>query len=125
MTATAFCGVSEEPPLVLVCLTTAAGSTLAFAEAERFAVSVLRPEHEDLAERFATGRPDKFILGGFERSDSGLRTVRGALAAIECRTAEVRPAGDHTIVLGRVELARGGEGAALAYLHRGFARLAG
>ncbi len=123
MTATAFCGVSEDPPLVLVCLATAAGSTLAFAESERFAVSVLRPEHESLAERFATGRPDKFILGGFERAHSGPSVVRGALAAIECRTAEVRPAGDHTIVLGEVEHAEGREGAALAYLHRDFVRL--
>ncbi len=125
VTATAFCGVSEEPPLVLVCLAAAAGSTLAFAESERFAVSVLRPEHEDLAERFATGRPDKFILGGFERAQSGLSVVCDALAVLECRTAEVRPAGDHTVVLGEVQRAQGGKGPALAYLHRDLKRLDG
>ncbi len=123
MTATAFSAVSEDPPLVLGCLAVAASSTLAFAECERFAVSVLRPEHEDLAARFATGRPDKFILGGFERADSGLRVVSGALAVLECRTTDVRPGGDHSI-LGEVERAQSAEGAALVYFERDFATLA-
>jgi len=124
MTATAFSAVSEDPPLVLACLAVAASSTLAFAECERFAVSVLRPEHEDLAARFATGRPDKFILGGFERAHSGLRVVSGALAVLECRTTDVRPGGDHSILLGEVERAQSGEGAALVYFEREFAALA-
>jgi flavin reductase ActVB len=123
ITATAFTVVSDDPPLVAACLYTEAGSTAALVQSERFAVSVLRPEHEDLAERFATGRPDKFILGGFEALPSGLRAVSGALAVIECRTAEARPAGDHTILLGEVETTSAASGAALVYFRRGFAAL--
>jgi flavin reductase ActVB len=118
MTATAFSALSEDPPLVLVCLATAAGSTTAFEQSERFAVSVLRPEHEDLAERFATGRPDKFVLGGFDPLPSGLRAVTDALAVIECRTSRVHPGGDHSILIGAVEAARATPGPALVYFRR-------
>jgi flavin reductase ActVB len=123
ITATAFTPLSEDPPLVLVCLSTAAGSTAAFEQSERFAVSLLRPEHEDLAERFATGRPDKFVLGGFEPLTSGLRAVTGALAVLECRTGEVHPGGDHAIMIGHVEAARCSPGPALVYFRREFAAL--
>ncbi len=123
ITATAFTVVSDAPPMVAVCLDTDAGSTQALVHSERFAVSVLRPEHEDLADRFASGRPDKFILGGFEALPSGLRAVSDALAVIECRTAESHPTGDHTILLGEVETTSAASGAALVYFRRGFAAL--
>jgi flavin reductase ActVB len=118
ITATAFAGVSEDPPLVLVCLADAAGSTAAFLEADRFAISVLGPEHEELAERFATGRPDKFVLGGFEPLPSGLRVATGALAVLECRGHAVLSGGDHSILVGEVEVARARPGPALAYFRR-------
>jgi flavin reductase ActVB len=121
ITATSFTVVSDEPPLVAVSLYSEAGSTSALVQSERFAVSVLRPEHDDLAERFASGRPDKFILGGFEALPSGLRAVSDALAVIECRTADARPAGDHTILMGEVETTSAASGAALVYFRRGYA----
>jgi flavin reductase ActVB len=121
ITATSLTVVSDEPPLVAVSLYSEAGSTSALIQSEGFAVSVLRPEHEDLAERFASGRPDKFILGGFEALPSGLRAVSGALAVIECRTAEAHPAGDHTILMGEVQTTSAASGAALVYFRRGYA----
>ena len=121
VTATAVSFLSLEPPLVLVALLGAAGSTAAFGGAERFAVSILRPEHEDLAVRFATGRPDKFILGGFEASPvSGLPVVRDALAVVECRRIDTLPGGDHEIVVGEVDDARAGSGPALVHFDGDF-----
>lgn len=113
MTASAVSQLSLDPPLLLVCLAAAAGSTPAFAQSERFAVSVLRPEHEELALRFATGRPDKFILGGFEHAPSGLPVLSDALAVVECATDRVLPGGDHVIVIGVAQHARAADGAAL------------
>jgi flavin reductase ActVB len=117
MTLTAVTLVSVDPPLVLACFALAAGSTAAFTEADRFALSLLAADHEDLAERFASGRPDKFVLGGFERAESGLAVVAGALAVIECARRDVFPGGDHAIVMGEVERARSRPGPAL--LQRG------
>lgn len=115
LTVTAFSLLSLEPPLLLVCLSREAGSTAAFSEAERFAVSILRPEHEELAERFASGRTDKFVLGGFSFSESGLRVVDGALAVIECEAEDVLPGGDHVILIGRATRASARSGPALCH----------
>jgi flavin reductase ActVB len=104
-TITAFTALSVEPPLMLVCLAREAGSFPAFESAARFALSILRDDQEELAQRFATGRPDKFILGGLSRSPTGLPMVGHALAVIECRTADRVPGGDHLIVVGHVERA--------------------
>jgi flavin reductase ActVB len=124
MTVTAFSPVSLTPPLVLACLATAAGSTQAFVDSDRFAISVLRGDQEDLALRFATGRPDKFILGGFGVSPTGLRVVEDAIAVLECRTERVVPGGDHAIVVGAVEEASSAPGPALVYLGREFVAVA-
>jgi flavin reductase ActVB len=119
----AFSQLSLEPALVLVCLSEQAGSTAAFEVCDRFAVSVLRPEHEELAMRCATGRPDKFVLGGFTFSASGLRVVENALAVIECRRRDVLPGGDHLILVGEAENSSSNDGSALAYFDGEFTRI--
>lgn len=115
VTASAVAMLSLDPALLLICLRAGAGSTPAFTESERFAASVLRAEHEDLARRFASGRPDRFVLGGFEAAASGLRVVSDALAVVECRTDRVLPGGDHVMLVGAVERAEAGTGSALVY----------
>jgi flavin reductase ActVB len=124
VTVNAFSGLSSDPPLVLLCLRAEAGSTPAFTSAERFAVSILRPEHEELAERFASGRPDRFILGGFDPAPSGIQVVRNALAVLECARANVLEGGDHVILVGEVERAEAHDGAALVYFGSEFGPLA-
>ena len=52
-TASSFCSVSLDPPLVLVCLARTANSFPVFARSPRFAVSILQAHHVELAERFA------------------------------------------------------------------------
>ena len=88
-TITAFTALSVEPPLMLVCLAREAGSFPAFESAARFALSILRDDQEELAQRFATGRPDKFILGGLSRSPTGLPMVGHALA-VPCNEDRTR-----------------------------------
>ena len=111
VTVGAFLPLSAEPPLVALALRADAGSTPHFAGADRLAFSVLGAEHEELAQRFASGRPDRFVLGGTERRPSGLMVATGALAVLEGRPAEALPRGDHVLVVVGVEQAevRGGE----------------
>ena len=111
ITVGVFLPLSTDPPLVGVALRGAAGSTPHFAGAERLALSILAAEHEELAQRFASGRPDRFVLGGTERRPSGLMVAAGALAVLEGRPAEALPRGDHVLVVVAVEQAevRGGE----------------
>ena len=66
-TASSFCSVSLDPPLVLVCLARSAESYPVFDTCDRFAVSMLGEDDADLAHRFATRRPDKFAVDRFRR----------------------------------------------------------
>ena len=110
-TISAFCPVSEDPPLVLVSLM--AGSYLAemFGRAEapvtRFAVVLLAAGQRVLSGRFAAaGRPGaRLMLDDVPHRrgpDSGALIVEAGLAALECSVVHVFPAGDHLLVIARV-----------------------
>ncbi|MFJ9566087.1 flavin reductase family protein [Streptomyces fuscichromogenes] len=125
-TASSFCSVSAHPPLILVCLANSADSYTAFASCDRFAVSVLSPEHQPLAQRFATKGADKFASGGLSRTLGGLPAVAGALVELDCETHARHPAGDHTVLIGRVAATRLGENTRtpMVYYDRSFRLLA-
>jgi len=123
ITIGAFLPLSTDPPLVGVALRGAAGSTPHFAGAERLALSILAAEHEELAQRFASGRPDRFVLGGTKRLESGLMAATGALAVLEGRPVEALERGDHVLVVVEVERADVGRGEPLAYFEGDFRTL--
>ncbi len=102
-TASAFCSVSLEPPLVLVCLGRKAECHAAFMAAERIAISILAPGQDAVAQRFATRGADKFAGGHMATGEDGLPVVRQAAAVLQGRLAERLPGGDHTILLIAVE----------------------
>lgn len=106
MTANAVTSVSLEPLLMLCCVEQEARFHDAVLEAGVWGVSILaagaRPDAEWLATR---GRP---LHGQLDRLPhtrgpaTGVALLDDALATFECRTTESYPAGDHTIVVGRV-----------------------
>ena len=122
-TASSFCSVSLDPPLVLVCVARSATSYPAFAACERFAVSVLRAEQTELASRFARKGEDKFGGGGFVPGGTGQPVVAGALAVAECAATSRFDAGDHVILVGRVLRADATEGTPAVYFNRNFSEL--
>lgn len=73
-TATSFCSVSMDPPLVLVCLARGAECHPVFEAAEHFVIHVIHSEHTDLALRFATRGADKFGDGSFAVNDRACRS---------------------------------------------------
>lgn len=105
-TATSFCSVSMDPPLVLVCLAATAECHAVFAAARSWVVHVLHPDHADLAIRFATRGADKFADAQFRTDDRGLPVLENACVTLTCSLHARHPAGDHTILLGRVEHTR-------------------
>ncbi|MGH3912824.1 MAG: flavin reductase family protein [Pseudonocardiaceae bacterium] len=102
-TASSFCSVSAEPPLVLVCLARSANSYPVFARNGRFAISILQADHVPLAQRFASKNADKFAGGGFVRTPRGAMVLDEALAVVECSVHSRHEAGDHMIMVGEVE----------------------
>ncbi len=107
MTATAFMSVSLDPPLVLVSLREGSRMDDLLDEQPLWAVSVLSENQRHIAGRFAMkGRvSDRLLFEDLPRTRgeaSGAPLVGGALATLECRTEQRVPAGDHTLVIGRV-----------------------
>jgi flavin reductase (DIM6/NTAB) family NADH-FMN oxidoreductase RutF len=107
MTATAFMSVSLDPPLVLIGLREGSRMDDLLDEQPVWAVSVLSESQRHIAGRFAMkGRvSDRLLFADVphRRGEvSGAPLVGDALATLECRTEQRVPAGDHTLVIGRV-----------------------
>ena len=106
MTANAITSVSIDPLLVLVCVEVDARFHDAVTEAGIWGVSILGAEQRPVAQWLSTqGRP---LHGQLDRiphhrgEATGVALLDGAMATIECRTTDVHPAGDHSIVVGEV-----------------------
>lgn len=125
LTASAFCSVSLDPPLVLICVDHKSQSYPHLKESGRFAINILPQAHEPLSRRFASSRLDKFDGVAFTLGTLGLPLIDQALAHLECRTVSAHVEGDHTIFVGRVESVGTGEGEPLLYYRGRYHRLRG
>ena len=124
LTVNAFCSVSLEPPLVLVCIEQDADSHECFELAGAYAVNILEGERgETLSRRFSSWRrDDKFEGIAFRSEATGAPILQEALAWVDCRIVDSRPAGDHTILVGEVQAADAHEGTPLVYYRGGYGR---
>jgi flavin reductase (DIM6/NTAB) family NADH-FMN oxidoreductase RutF len=123
LTASAFCSVSLDPPLVLVCVDHKSQSYPALRERGLFAINILHAEQEAISRRFASTRLDKFDGVPHTLSELGLPLVDGAIARLQCSTVSMHVEGDHTIFVGRVERADAPSGTPLLYFKGKYERL--
>lgn len=99
-----FSRVSSEPPLVSFMPKRTSGAWRDLRESgERFCVNILSEDQEQVCQQIASRRENRFEGISYSLSDGGLPVLHGALAYIDCTTDQIIPAGDHDIVLGRVE----------------------
>jgi flavin reductase (DIM6/NTAB) family NADH-FMN oxidoreductase RutF len=122
LTVNAFCSVSLEPPLVLVCVERGADSHTCISAAGYFAVNVLGAEKgESLSRRFATfGVDDKFDGIAYSEAITGAPVLQAAIAWADCLLREAYAGGDHTIFLGEVVAADAADGTPLVYYRGGY-----
>ena len=125
LTASAFCSVSLDPPLILICVDHKSQSFPHLRESGRFAINILHQGHEQLSRRFASTRLDKFEGVAFTMGTLGVPLIDAALAHLECRTVSAHVEGDHTIFVGHVEAVTVGEGEPLVYYGGRYQRLRG
>lgn len=123
MTVSAFCSVSLEPPLILVCIEKSASVYAALTSAPGFTINILSARQEQVARRFSIVDIDRFEGVGFTRSSNGYAILDDVLGLIECRRFTLYDGGDHTIILGEVEATRVESGAPLLYYRGGYAQL--
>ncbi len=105
ITVSAFCSVSLEPPLILVCIEKDAGSHHAFEQSKAFIVNILHEGQQQISNHFASHLKDKF--SGVEHSSGieNLPVLTDALINLECRLHHSYEGGDHTIYVGEIEKA--------------------
>ncbi|MCW5960757.1 MAG: flavin reductase family protein [Pyrinomonadaceae bacterium] len=103
MTVSAFCSVSLDPPLVLICVEKTAASHAALGESGVFAVNVLAEDQAHHSNHFALPLEDKFKIIKYFEGSNGIPLIENALVNLECRVVNSHDSGDHTIFIGEVE----------------------
>ncbi len=103
ITVSAFCSLSLDPPLVLVCIEKTAGSHHAFTESGHFVVNILSEEQIGHSNQFASPIPDKFEGIEFVEGIKDVPVLKNALANLECSLVNSHENGDHTIFVGQIE----------------------
>lgn len=102
-TINSFASVSLDPPLVSFCIDRQAGTFAAFQSHGHFALHFLAEHQEEVSRRFAKAGEDKF---GAVEPAAGIGNVpllSDCLAHLECSVFQRVEAGDHVLILGKVE----------------------
>jgi 3-hydroxy-9,10-secoandrosta-1,3,5(10)-triene-9,17-dione monooxygenase reductase component len=95
--------VSLEPPLVSFCPSRSSLTWSRMRRTRRFGVNVLGRQHERFARRATPAGADRFAGLDWELGHGGVPLLADALATIECEIVAEHAAGDHWIVVGRVD----------------------
>lgn len=104
LTANAFCSVSLDPLLVLVCVDKLARGHDRVEHAQAFAISILSDRQEFLADRFAGRAPlvnARFDGAPFHEAVTGAPILEGSAAWLDCRLWATYDGGDHSIFVGQ------------------------
>lgn len=128
MTATSFCSLSIDPPLIIVAVDKRNRTHERISEQKAFGVMILNSEQEDISNRAAgfKGEEGNFLLDVPHHSEvTGAPILDQSLAWMDCSLYAAYEGGDHTIFVGKVEAAGEGEGKPLLWYSRGYSGLAG
>jgi flavin reductase (DIM6/NTAB) family NADH-FMN oxidoreductase RutF len=118
LTVNAFCSVSLDPPLVLICVEHGSQVHDALIASGVFAVNFLSRDQENLSVCFAGHSEDRFsnFCGVTSHTIStGAPIFDDSLGFVDCRIVATYPGGDHTIILGQVEAQEAYDGEPLLY----------
>lgn len=124
LTVSAFCSLSLDPPLVLICIDKNAESHPAFHQSGVFVVNLLADDQEFLSRQFSTATDDRFAGVAYQPGLDGVPVLDGALANLQCRLVHSYDGGDHTIFVGQIEATTVREGSPLLYFRGRYRHLA-
>ena len=123
MAVGSFTSLSLDPPLVLFCPAKTSSSWPKIEQAGAFCVNVLAEDQEHVCRVFASKEPDKFATIGHRTEVTGAPVIDGVLAWIDCTIDQVVDAGDHYVVIGKVEaLDSVDHGGPLVFFRGGYGR---
>ena len=102
-TANSFASVSLDPALLLVSIAKTSSNYHNFANASHFAINILAEEQKDVSNTFARPSDDRFANLAWTKSASHNPVIDQVSAWFDCTTYQVVDAGDHAILIGKVE----------------------
>ena len=102
-TANSFTSVSIDPPLLLVSIAKTAFGCHVFTASRGFAVNILTRSQRELSNRFAAAGTDKFANLDWHAATDGSPIIDGVVAWFDCAHHEQVDAGDHILLIGRVQ----------------------
>src|SRR5436305_5762846 len=122
VTISSLVSLSLEPPLVGISVGKQASLYELLRNAGRFSVSLLGGGQEEIARRFASGRPPLIHWDGVAMREGRFAPLlEGALGWIEATTRAEHDAGDHTLFVADVDsVERGPAKTALMYRDRSY-----
>jgi flavin reductase (DIM6/NTAB) family NADH-FMN oxidoreductase RutF len=125
MTVSAFCSLSLNPTLVLVCISADASMLPVMLRHPRLGINILSSDQEAYSRRFAAEEDGRFDGIAFRRGQNGVVLLEDALAHMECRVVSHHDAGDHIIFVAEIDRAEptAREGRPLLYYRGGYAQL--
>lgn len=103
LTANAFTSVSLDPPLLLVCISSRSHCLSAFQTSGGFAVNILSNAQQALSNRFAGPASNRFEGVDWAPGPVGGPVLGDVCGWFDCRLHDQVTAGDHVIMIGRVE----------------------
>jgi 3-hydroxy-9,10-secoandrosta-1,3,5(10)-triene-9,17-dione monooxygenase reductase component len=122
MAANSFTSVSLEPPLVLICPAKSSTTWPLIRAARRFCANILAQNHAEICRQFAQAEGDRFAGVSLHERPFG-PALDEAVAWIECEIDSEYDAGDHRIVVARVDAIQSAEEAEpLVFFRGGFGR---
>lgn len=104
LTCQSFSSVSLEPPLVLFIPAKSSRAWPLIQRSGKFCVNFLAADQAELSNTMASRGTDKFAEVKWTPSpETGSPMLDGALAQVDCTIHAVHEAGDHYVVIGRVQ----------------------
>ncbi|MEK9499960.1 flavin reductase family protein [Gaopeijia maritima] len=120
-TASSVASLSLDPLLVMVGVATDGDSLAGIRESGAFGVNILSRDQEALAMHFArSDREARFRDVEVRTRSTGVPLLGASLAWLDCALHAEFPAGDHVVVVGRVESCDAGAGEPLLYFRGRF-----
>ena len=120
LTCQSFFSLSLEPPLVAFAPGKSSTSWPNVRQSRGICANILASDQEALARTFAASGADKFQGVGWRPAANGAPRLDGALGWIDGAVQDVTEAGDHFLVVARVEALETGPGQPLLFYRGGF-----
>ena len=102
-TANSFSSVSLDPPLLLVSLAKSSSNYKTFTETGHFAINILAEDQRDISTTFAKPVADRFATVKWYAEPQASPILAGVAAWFDCTTHQVVDAGDHALLIGRID----------------------